>query len=142
MKKLVVVGASAIAVSTVGLFSAGLASSDPAGSGQMNVIGEPYYKAVKILKGMGVGTGFGGSVGSALPQAQCMVASQKVVGSGGNMKMLLNLDCTEKAAEEMADQGSSGSSGVPGGRQVGSNGVTTVQATPVGPQPGMPMPAG
>jgi hypothetical protein len=143
VKKLVVVGASAIAASTIGLLSAGLASSDPAGNGQMNVIGEPYYKAVKILKGMGVGTGFGGSVGSDLPQAQCMVASQKVVGSGGNMKMLLNLDCTKEAAAQMADEGSSGSSGgVPGGRQVGSNGVTTVQATPVGPQPGMPMPAG
>ena len=39
----------------------------------------------------------------------------------------------------MAEQGSSGSGGaasVPGGREVGSNGVTTVQATPVGPQPG------
>jgi len=142
VKKLIVAGATVVAASTIGLFNAGLASSDPVNPNQMNVIGEPYYKAVKILKGMGVGTGFGGSVGSALPQAQCMVASQKVVGSGGNMKMLLNPDSTEKAAEEMADQGSSGSSGVPGGRQVGSNGVTTVQATPVGPQPGMPMPAG
>ena len=143
MKKLVVVGASAIAASTIGLLSAGLASSDPANPNQANVIGEPYYKAVKILKGMGIGTGFGGSIGSDLPQAQCMVASQKVVGSGNSMKMLLNLDCTKEAAQEMAEQGSSGSSGaVSGGRQVGSNGVTTVQATPVGPQPGMPMPAG
>jgi hypothetical protein len=145
VKKLVVLGASAIAASTIGLLSAGLASSDPAGNAQMNVIGEPYYKAVKILKGMGVGTGFGGSVGSDLPQAQCMVASQKVVGSGGNVKMLLNLDCTKAAAEQMAAQGSDSAGGpasVPGGRQVGSNGVTTVQATPVGPQPGMSVPAG
>lgn len=142
MKKLVVVGASAIAASTIGLLSAGLASSQP-DANQANVIGEPYYKAVKILKGMGIGTGFGGSVGSDLPQAQCMVASQKVVGSGGNVKMLLNLDCTKEAAAQMAEQGTSGSSGgVSGGRQVGSNGVTTVQATPVGPQPGMPMPGG
>ena len=141
MKKLVVLGASAIAASTVGLLGAGLAASDP-GSAQMNVIGQPYYKAVKILKGMGVGTGFGGSVGSDLPQQQCMVASQKVVGTGHNLKMLLNLDCTKEAAQQMADEGSSsdGPAGVPGGRQVGSNGVTTVQATPVGPQPGMSVP--
>lgn len=144
MNKLVVLGASAVAASTIGLLSAGLASSDPANQNQANVIGEPYYKAVKILKGMGVGTGFGGSVGSDLPQAQCMVASQKVVGSGSSMKMLLNLDCTKEAAQEMADQGSTGSPGGTsgGGRQVGSNGVTTVQATPVGPQPGMAVPGG
>ena len=142
VKKLVVMGATAVAASTIGLLSAGLASSDPVSPNQLNVIGEPYYKAVKILlHGMGMSTGFGGSVGSDLPQQQCMVSSQKVVGSG---KMLLNLDCTEEAAQQMAEQGSSGSGGaasVPGGREVGSNGVTTVQATPVGPQPGM-QPAG
>lgn len=139
MKKLVVLGASAVAASTIGLVSAGLASSQP-DPNQANVIGEPYYKAVKVLHGMGMSTGFGGSVGSDLPQQQCMVASQKLVSSG---KMLLNLDCTKAAAEQMAEQGSTGSSGgVPGGRQVGSNGVTTVQATPVGPQPGMAIPGG
>src|SRR5262245_2944801 len=105
----------------------------------LNVIGQPYYKAVKVLHGMGVSTGFGGSVGSDLPQSQCMVASQKVVGNG---KMMLNLDCTEAAAQQMAQEGASGPpSGAPGGRTVGSNGVTTVVPTPVGPQPGMP-PAG
>ncbi len=140
MKKLVVLGASAVAASTIGLISAGLANSDPANPNQANVIGEPYYKAVKILHGMGLQTGFGGSVGSDLPQQQCMVASQKMAGQ---KKMLLNLDCTQKAAQEMAENGSSGSAAaVPGGKQVGANGVTTVQATPVGPQPGMPMPAG
>lgn len=135
MKKLVVLGAGAAAATAIGLVSAGLASSDPIDPNQLNVIGEPYYKAVKILHGMGVTTGFGGSVGSALPQQQCMVSSQKVTSNG---KMLLNLDCSQKAAEQMAE---SASQGVPGGRTVGSNGVTTVTPTPVGPQPGMPMPA-
>ncbi|RDH76497.1 hypothetical protein DVS77_20860 [Mycolicibacterium moriokaense] len=112
MKKLVVLGASAVAASTIGLLSAGPASSDPVNPNQMNVIGEPYYKAVKILHGMGVSTSFGGSVGSALPQAQCMVTSQKAGGS----KMILNLDCTEEAAQEMADNGSMPSQGTaPGG---------------------------
>ena len=139
MNKLVVMGASAIAASTIGVLSAGLANSDPANPSQLNVIGEPYFKAVKILHGMGMSAGFGGSVGSDLPQQQCMVSSQKLAGNG---RMLLNLDCTEKAAQEMAEQGSSAPDGVPGGRQVGANGVTTVQATPVGPQPGMSVPGG
>ncbi len=77
----------------------------------MNVIGEPYYKAVKILHGMGLKTTFGGSVGSDLPQAQCMVTSQKMLSNG---KMQMNLDCTEEAAQQMAEQGSLGSGGAPG----------------------------
>lgn len=135
MKKLVVLSAGAAAAAAIGLVSAGLASSDPVDPNQFNVIGQPYYKAVKMLHGMGVSTSFGGSVGSALPQQQCMVSSQKVSSSG---KMILNLDCSQKAAEEMAESAGD----VPGGRTVGSNGVTTVTPTPVGPQPGMPMPAG
>ena len=116
MKKLIVAGATAVAASTIGLLNAGLASSDPVNPNQMNVIGEPYYKAVKILHGMGLSTTFGGSVGSDLPQAQCMVTSQKMLGSG---KMQMNLDCTEEAAQQMAEQGSLGSGGAPGA--VGGN---------------------
>ena len=138
MKKLVILGASAVAASTIGLLSAGLANSDP-NANQANVIGEPYYKAVKVLKGMGLKTTFGGSVGSDLPQAQCMVKSQKLIDEG---KMQLNLDCTDAAAQEMAESGSSGAAAGPGGHTVGSNGVTTVTPTPVGPQPGMSPPAG
>ena len=102
MKKLVVLGVTAVAAGSIGLLSAGTASSDPVNPNQMNVIGEPYYKAVKILHGIGMQTGFGGGVGSALPQAQCMVTSQKMVGQG---KMMLNLDCTKEAAEQMAEAG-------------------------------------
>ena len=108
MRKLVVLGVSAVAASTIGLLNAGLASSDPASPNQANVIGEPYYKAVKILQGMGFKTTFGGSVGSDLPQAQCMVASQKMIS---DEKMQMNLDCTKKAAQQMADEGSLGSGG-------------------------------
>jgi hypothetical protein len=137
VKKLVALGAGAVAAGSICLVSAGLASSQPANPNQMNVIGEPYAKAVQILHGMGVSTGFGGAVGSALPQQACMVTSQKPAGK----KMMLNLDCTQEAAEQMAEAGSTGAPGG-GGRQVGSNGVTTVTPTPVGPQPGMPMPGG
>ncbi len=137
MNKLVALGVGAVAASSIGLLSAGLASSDPANPNQVNVIGEPYAKAIKILHGMGMSTGFGGSVGSVLPQSQCMVSSEKMVGSG---KIMLELDCSEKAAQQLAEQASAGGWRGPGGRTVGSNGVTTVVPTPVGPQPGMQPP--
>ena len=69
MKKLVVLGAGALVAGSIGLLGAGVANSQPMNPNQMNVIGEPYYKAVKILHGMGMSTTFGGSVGSDLPQA-------------------------------------------------------------------------
>ena len=137
MKKLVVLGAGAIAATSIGLISAGLASSQPANPNQMNVIGEPYFKAVKILHGMGMTTGFGGSVGSALPQAQCMVSSQKMLSSG---KMLLNLDCSEEAAQQMAEQGSLGSGAPSSG---GPAGTLRPPQIPIGPAPApAPAPAG
>ena len=137
MKKLVVLGAGAIAATSIGLISAGLASSQPANPNQMNVIGEPYFKAVKILHGMGMTTGFGGSVGSALPQAQCMVSSQKMLTNG---KMLLNLDCSEEAAQQMAEQGSLGSGAPSSG---GPAGTLRPPQIPIAPAPApAPAPAG
>ena len=145
MKKLVVLGATAVAAGSIGLLSAGTASSDPVNPNQMNVIGEPYYKAVKILHGIGMQTGFGGGVGSALPQAQCMVTSQKMVGQG---KMMLNLDCTKEAAELMAEQGTMSPGGAPGA--VGGNTLRPEQVpiapgsnvgVPTSPAP-VPPPAG
>jgi hypothetical protein len=56
--------------------------------------------------------------------------------------MLLMLDCSQKAADELAAMGPSG------GPTVGSNGITTVTPTPVVPIGGAPgagtppMPAG
>ena len=133
MKKLVVFGAGVLAAGSVALFSAGAALSEPVDTSAYNVVGEPYGKAVAILKNMGVKATFGGSRGSALPQAECLVDQQKVNSNG---KMLLMLDCTEKAAE-LAEEAAQN-----GGRRVGPNGVTTVTPKPVGPQPGMPIPAG
>jgi hypothetical protein len=134
VKKLVVLSATAVAAGTIGLLSAGTAGSDPVNPNQMNVIGEPYFKAVKILHGMGLSTGFGGAVGSALPQAQCMVTSQKM---GGNNRMLLNLDCTEEAAQEMAESGALGTGGAPGA--VGGNTLRPEQV-PIAPGAAAPAP--
>ncbi|HKV21036.1 MAG TPA: hypothetical protein VJR50_18525 [Mycobacterium sp.] len=135
MRKLVILGATAVAAGTVGLLSAGTAGADPVNPNQMNVIGEPYYKAVKILHGMGLQTGFGGAVGSALPQAQCMVSSQKM---GGQSRMLLNLDCTEEAAQEMAESGALGTGSAPGA--VGGNTLRPEQV-PIAPGAAAPAPA-
>ena len=95
MKKLVVLGAGVLAAGSVAVFSAGAAVSDPVDTSAYNVVGEPYGKAVAILKNMGVKATFGGSRGSALPQAECLVDQQKVNSTG---KMLLMLDSEEKAA--------------------------------------------
>jgi hypothetical protein len=83
-----------------------------------------------ILKSQGVKGTFGGSVGSDLPQAQCIVDQQKVIASG---KMILMLNCTEAAA---VAAGNSSPAGSPGPANLGGNGITTVTATPVGPQGG------
>ena len=138
MKKLVVFGAGVLAAGSVALLSAGAAVSDPVDTSAYNVVGEPYGKAVAILKNMGVKATFGGSRGSALPQAECLVDQQKVTSS----KMLLMLDCTAKAAEAAEAAEAAQEAAVPGAPTVGSNGVTTVTPTPVGPQPGMAIPVG
>lgn len=147
MKKLVVLGIGGFAVLTGAgsavLVNPGVASSDPlsAGSSPYSVIGEPFGKALAVLRSQGIRARFNGAVGSDLPQAQCIVSQQRANSSG---VMLLQLDCTKKAYDDaQASTPSSGggaAGGVPGGPTVGSNGVTTVTPTPVGPQPGMSIP--
>ena len=134
MKKLVVLGAGAFAVVGAALLTPAVADSDPGGPSALNVVGEPYGRAVGILKSQGVKPSFGGSVGSDLPQAACIVDSQKVTSQG---RMILMLNCTQKAAD---DATASQPAGAGGGPRVGGNGVTTVTPTPVGPQPGMSVP--
>jgi hypothetical protein len=145
VKKLVLgIGGFAVltAAASATLVGAGVASSDPAnGSNPYSVVGEPYGKAVAILKSQGVRSSFGGSVGSDVPQAQCIVSGQKATSAG---KMILELNCTEKAYQDAQastpSRGGGTPGGVPGGPNVGANGVTTVTPTPVGPQPGMSVP--
>lgn len=102
----------------------------------LNVVGEPYAKAVAILRAQGVHAVFGGSVGSDVPQAQCVVASEKVLSASG--KIQLNLDCTAEAQPIQQAPASSGSSGAAQGGEPaarptpGAPGVVTVIPTPVG----------
>jgi hypothetical protein len=138
VKTLAVLAAGTVATASVALLSAGFASSDPVNPNMVNVVGEPYTKAMQILKSQGVKATFGGSRGSVLPQAQCLVDSQKAIETTDfgrpALKMVLMLDCTQAAADQLAEQAPEG------GPTVGSNGVTTVTPTPVVPIQGAPGP--
>lgn len=129
MKKLVLLGAGLVATGTAAVIGAGAAASQ-SDAGMYNVIGLPFGKAKAVLGAQGVKATFGGSVGSYIPQQECMVTDQKSIP--GSNKMSLMLDCTEEAAGQMAESAPSG------GPTVGSNGITTVTATPVAPAPGPP----
>jgi hypothetical protein len=130
VKKIVVLSGGLVVAGSAALISAGVALSQPGSdASSLNVVGEPYQKALMILKGQGVKAYFGGSFGSVLPQAQCLVDQQKITAAG---RMLLSLDCSQKAADILAAMGPSG------GPTVGSNGITTVTPTPVVPIAGAP----
>ena len=135
MRKLVLVLAStALAGSAVAL-SVGASSADPSSASTYNVVGEPYAKAVAILRAQGIKTTFGGSVGSDVPQSQCVVSSQKVTSSA---KMQLMLNCTAAAQPEQpattAAATAPGTQGTDAGNRptAGAPGVVTVIPTPVG----------
>lgn len=134
MRKLlhVVVGAAA-AGSAAAALGIGISSADPGYNSTYNVVGEPYAKAVAILRAQGVPASFGGSVGSDMPQSQCIVSSQKVISPG---KMQLMLDCSDEAQPERPAATSVNS---PGGQSgggtrptLGAPGVVSVVPTPVG----------
>ncbi|MBJ7341194.1 hypothetical protein [Mycolicibacterium sp.] len=116
MKKILGLGAAALiapaAIASAALLSPGVAAADPSTNNAMNVVGEPYFKAVSILKSQGVRATFGGSFGSDLPQSQCIVSQQKATSK----KMILMLDCTQAAGQEAAGNAPStpGSGVVPG----------------------------
>ena len=140
MRKLVCAVLGAVtAGSAAAVIGVATSAADPTNN-TLNVVGEPYARAVAILRAQGVPATFGGSVGSDLPQAQCVVSSQKVL-SGAKMQLMLN--CTaEDEPDEPASTGSTATSGTgtsgsqtaeSGGRPTpGAPGVVTVIATPVG----------
>ncbi|MGZ8801888.1 MAG: hypothetical protein ACXWZL_04500 [Mycobacterium sp.] len=129
MRKLVVLSGGLVVAGTAALIGAGVALSQPAQQSPYNVTGEQYGRALAILKSQGIQAYFGGSTGSVLPQSACLVDSQKVASGG---RMLLTLDCTQAAADEIKAMGPTG------GPTVGANGVTTVTPTPMVPIAGAP----
>ncbi|MDT5011697.1 MAG: hypothetical protein QOH57_3314 [Mycobacterium sp.] len=139
MRKFVAVAAGAVALGSMAFISSGQASSD---NGTLDVSGQTYSQAVRILKSQRYRPVFGGSFGSDVPQAQCIVESQKMLPMA---RVSLNLNCTraaQPAPGANAPVGTGMPGGPPGAPHVGSNGVTTVTPTPVGPQPGMSVPGG
>ena len=135
MRKLVLVLAGTAVAGTAVALGIGASSADPSSSSTYNVVGEPYAKAVAILRAQGVKATFGGSVGSDLPQSQCLVSSQKVTNSA---KMQLMLDCTAAAQPEQPAATSAaiapGTQNTDAGNRptAGAPGVVTVIPTPVG----------
>ena len=135
MRKLVLALAGVTVAGSAVALGIGASSADPSSSSTYNVVGEPYAKAVAILRAQGVKTTFGGSVGSDVPQSQCVVSSQKVTSSA---KMQLMLDCTaaaqpEKPAATSAATAPGTQSTDAGNRPTaGAPGVVTVIPTPVG----------
>jgi hypothetical protein len=133
VKKIVVLSGGLVAAGAAALIGAGVAISQPQPDmSSYNVVGEPYNKALQVLKSQGVKAYFGGSSGSVLPQAQCLVDQQKVTSGG---RMYLFLDCSQAAKDQLTAMGPAG------GPTVGSNGITTVTPTPVVPIQGAPGPA-
>lgn len=124
-KQLLAAAVGSLAVGSMAFITAGQAGSQ----GAMDVSGEPYYRAVALLKSQGLKGVFGGSVGKDVPQNQCIVSSQKYLTMG---RFSLMLDCTQEAQPEP----------VAGAPRVGSNGITTVTATPVAPRPAPAPPPG
>jgi len=135
VRKLVLVLAGAAVAGSAVALGIGASSADPSSSSTYNVVGEPYAKAVAILRAQGVKTTFGGSVGSDVPQSQCLVSSQKVTSSA---KMQLMLDCTAAAQPEQPAVTSAatapGTQSTDAGNRptAGAPGVVTVIPTPVG----------
>lgn len=130
------VGGVAVAGTAAVALGTGSGNADP-GNSTLNVVGEPYAKAVAILRAQGVPTVFGGAVGDGLPQPQCIVSSQKVLGT---RKMSLMLDCSSEAAPQRPAtapaSGAPATSGAPVSQTArptpGAPGVVTVIPTPVG----------
>ncbi|MDP4962105.1 MAG: hypothetical protein WBC17_05505 [Mycobacterium sp.] len=133
MRRLVLaLGGAVVAAAAAAILGTGAGSADPDANNLYNVVGEPYAKAVALLRAQGVRASFGGSMGSDFAQAQCIVSRQKATGA----RMTLWLDCSEEAQPEAPAATSVANTpgdATAGGRPTpGAPGVVTVIATPVG----------
>lgn len=103
------------------------------GTGQANaevpdVTGEPYGKAIAILKNLGYKGVFGGAIGNDLPQSQCMVVEQQP--SGRSVRLRLNCDLLPGQAQPQAPNTHSL---VPPGGSIPQQGGTSGAPAPVDP---------
>ena len=134
-KLLLAVGGAVAAGSVAAVLGMGTGHAYPTNT-TLNVVGEPYAKAVAILRAQGMSATFGGSVGSDVPQSQCIVRSQKLLGTTGKIQLML--DCTAEAQPERpaptAPGSAPGTQGTEGAARPtpGAPGVVTVVPTQVG----------
>ncbi len=138
MKKVALLVAGTGAVLAMGIVGTGSATAD-----MPDVEGETYGAAQQILQSMGFQAVFGGSVGSDLPQSQCIVIEQSAqpssmwsrpMGTTGTMK--LRLDCNLKKGQEQPQAPNTHSLVPPGGSVVGPDGsLMTGPGATEGPRP-------
>ncbi|MET0704115.1 MAG: hypothetical protein ABWY93_31090 [Mycobacterium sp.] len=126
MKKLALFAGGAGAAVAMAVIGAGNAHANPP-----DVTGEAYGKAVAILHSQGYSSVFGGSVGSDLPQSQCIVSQQKTLGTGAKQQLML--DCTLAPGQEKPGAPNTHSLVPPGGSVPGLGGAP---ADPNRPTPG------
>ena len=126
---LAVSGATAAGMAVVAL-GTGSVHADPGSNSTLNVVGEPYAKAVAILRAQGVKASFGGSVGSDVPQAQCIVRSEKVLASH---KVQLELDCTAEAQPQPQQPAPASGTATSGSATSGAPATETARPTPGAP---------
>jgi hypothetical protein len=137
-KLILTVGSAVGATAAVAAFGIGAGHAAPgADNSTLNVVGEPYAKAVAILRAQGVKATFGGAVGSDVAQAQCIVASEKVLSASRAIQ--LSLDCTEEAQPQPASSAGTSTSGTSGAQSAqtarptpGAPGIVTVIPSAVG----------
>ncbi|WP_197381514.1 hypothetical protein [Mycolicibacterium mengxianglii] len=99
-----------------------------------DVTGEPYGKAVSILKSLGYKATFGGAIGNDLPQSQCVVLEQQPQGAS----MRLRLDCDLKPGQTQPPAPNTHSLVPPGGSipKPGASGAPAPAPAPGRPTPG------
>jgi hypothetical protein len=136
LKKLVLFAGGVGATIAMAVIGTGVASANAP-----DVTGQTYGKAVAILHAQGYSSVFGGSIGSDLPQSQCIVNDQQSM-TNGNQR--LRLDCTLAPGQEKPGAPNTHSLVPPGGsiptsgaaadpnRPTPGAGTVTVTPVPVG----------
>lgn len=134
MKKLVLFVGGASAAIAMAIAGSGVAAADAP-----DVVGETYGKATAILKNQGYKVIFGGSIGSDLPQVQCLVIDQSGMSNGTER---LRLDCTLQPGQEMPGAPNTHSLVPPGGSVPGGTGGGNRPTPGAGTVTVVPVPVG
>lgn len=127
MRKLALFVGGASAAVAMAVIGTGQASAEVP-----DVTGEPYGKALAVLKSLGYKGVFSGAIGNDLPQSQCLVIDQQSAGA----TQRLRLDCDLQPGQVQPQAPNTHSLVPPGGSlpQTGTDGAVT--PAPNRPTPG------